>query len=208
MTKPLNYNSPLPRKVPIFPLTDVILLPQGHIKLNIFENRYLNMTEDCLSSNRIIGMIQPKQKSKLYDIGCIGKIVQFSEIEENKFFIELKGICRYKILNHTLSERKYRIAEVSYEEYSTDLNSKNTEIDKHQFLKPMKKYFDSKNIQTDWKIIDRAPIEVLVNSLAQSCPFTSIEKQALLEAKDIASRLNLMITLFEINAAGSPVKMN
>lgn len=208
MTKPLNYNSPLPRKVPIFPLTDVILLPQGHIKLNIFENRYLNMTEDCLSSNRIIGMIQPKQKSKLYDIGCIGKIVQFSEIEENKFFIELKGICRYKIINHTLSERKYRIAEVSYEEYSTDLNSKNTEIDKHQFLKPMKKYFDSKNIQTDWKIIDRAPIEVLVNSLAQSCPFTSIEKQALLEAKDIASRLNLMITLFEINAAGSPVKMN
>ena len=208
MTKPLNYNSPLPRKVPIFPLTDVILLPQGHIKLNIFENRYLNMTEDCLSSNRIIGMIQPKQKSKLYDIGCIGKIVQFSEIEENKFFIELKGICRYKILNHTLSERKYRIAEVSYEEYSTDLNSKNTEIDKHQFLKPMKKYFDSKNIQTDWKIIDRAPIEVLVNSLAQSCPFTSIEKQALLEAKDIASRSNLMITLFEINAAGSPVKMN
>ena len=166
------------------------------------------MTEDCLSSNRIIGMIQPKQKSKLYDIGCIGKIVQFSEIEENKFFIELKGICRYKIINHTLSERKYRIAEVSYEEYSTDLNSKNTEIDKHQFLKPMKKYFDSKNIQTDWKIIDRAPIEVLVNSLAQSCPFTSIAKQALLEAKDIASRLNLMITLFEINAAGSPVKMN
>ena len=208
MTKPLNYNSPLPRKVPIFPLTDVILLPQGHIKLNIFENRYLNMTEDCLRSNRIIGMIQPKQKSKLYDIGCIGKIVQFSEIEENKFFIELKGICRYKIINHTLSERKYRIAEVSYEEYSTDLNSKNTEIDKHQFLKPMKKYFDSKNIQTDWKIIDRAPIEVLVNSLAQSCPFTSIEKQALLEAKDIASRSNLMITLFEINAAGSPVKMN
>ena len=208
MTKPLNYNSPLPRKVPIFPLTDVILLPQGHIKLNIFENRYLNMTEDCLSSNRIIGMIQPKQKSKLYDIGCIGKIVQFSEIEENKFFIELKGICRYKIINHTLSERKYRIAEVSYEEYSTDLNSKNTEIDKHQFLKPMKKYFDSKNIQTDWKIIDRAPIEVLVNSLAHSCPFTSIEKQALLEAKDIASRSNLMITLFEINAAGSPVKMN
>ena len=208
MTKPLNYNSSLPRKVPIFPLTDVILLPQGHIKLNIFENRYLNMTEDCLSSNRIIGMIQPKQKSKLYDIGCIGKIVQFSEIEENKFFIELKGICRYKIINHTLSERKYRIAEVSYEEYSTDLNSKKTEIDKHQFLKPMKKYFDSKNIQTDWKIIDRAPIEVLVNSLAQSCPFTSIEKQALLEAKDIASRSNLMITLFEINAAGSPVKMN
>ena len=208
MTKPLNYNSSLPRKVPIFPLTDVILLPQGHIKLNIFENRYLNMTEDCLSSNRIIGMIQPKQKSKLYDIGCIGKIVQFSEIEENKFFIELKGICRYKILNHTLSERKYRIAEVSYEEYSTDLNSKKTEIDKHQFLKPMKKYFDSKNIQTDWKIIDRAPIEVLVNSLAQSCPFTSIEKQALLEAKDIASRTNLMITLFEINAAGSPLKMN
>ena len=208
MTKPLNYNSSLPRKVPIFPLTDVILLPQGHIKLNIFENRYLNMTEDCLSSNRIIGMIQPKQKSKLYDIGCIGKIVQFSEIEENKFFIELKGICRYKIINHTLSERKYRIAEVSYAEYSTDLNSKKTEIDKHQFLKPMKKYFDSKNIQTDWKIIDRAPIEVLVNSLAQSCPFTSIEKQALLEAKDIASRSNLMITLFEINAAGSPVKMN
>ena len=96
MKKKHIYIIDLPKKIPVFPLSEVILLPGGQLKLHIFENRYINMTEDCLTSNRILGMVQPKEKNKLFEIGCIGKIIQFSEVENNKFFIELKGVCRYK----------------------------------------------------------------------------------------------------------------
>ena len=195
----------LPKIVPIFPLSEVILLPKGQIKLNIFENRYVNMTEDCLASDRILGMIQPIKENKLYEVGCIGKIIHFTEVEQKRFFIELKGICRYKLINHSITKRKYRMAEVNYSDFNNDLSTKKVRINKKEFLEPMKKYFDFQKIQTDWSIINKAPIELLVNSLAQSCPFSTIEKQALLEAEDINSRANLMISLFEIGAAG-PVK--
>ena len=107
-----------------------------------------------------------------------------------------------------ISKREYRIAEVSYSDFNNDLSDKEFKINKKNFLDPMKKYFDAQEIKTDWKVIDSAPIEILINSLAQSCPFTSPEKQALLEAEDIASRADLMISLFEIAAAGSIIKMN
>ena len=166
------------------------------------------MTEDCLSSNRIIGMIQPSKENKLFNIGCMGKIIQFSELEDKKYFIELEGICRYKILEHSITTREYRMAEVDYSNFKDDLNSKESTIAKNEFLKPMKKYFNFQKIETDWSIINKAPIEILVNFLAQSCPFSSVEKQALLEAKDINSRANLIISLFEIGAAGPAIKIN
>ncbi len=208
MLKNTENIADLPKIVPIFPLSEVILLPKGQIKLNIFENRYVNMTEDCLASDRILGMIQPIKENKLYEVGCIGKIIHFIEVEQNKFFIELKGICRYKLINHSITERKYRMAEVNYSDFNNDLSTKKARINKKEFLEPMKKYFDFQKIQTDWSIINKASIELLVNSLAQSCPFSTIEKQALLEAEDINSRANLMISLFEIGAAGPVRRIN
>ena len=125
-----NSSNDFPENIPVFPLSEIILLPKGHIKLNIFENRYINMTEDSLSSNRIIGMIQPIKKDELHKIGCIGKIVQFSEIEEKKFLIELKGLCRYKIIHHSISNRDYRIAKVSYSDFNNDLKIKKFNFDR------------------------------------------------------------------------------
>mgnify|MGYP001184077367 FL=1 len=208
MLKNTENIADFPKIVPIFPLSEVILLPKGQIKLNIFENRYVNMTEDCLASDRILGMIQPIKENQLYEVGCIGKIIHFIEVEQNKFFIELKGICRYKLINHSITKRKYRKAEVNYSDFNNDLSAKKARINKKEFLEPMKKYFDFQKIQTDWSIINKAPIELLVNSLAQSCPFSTIEKQALLEAEDTNSRANLMISLFEIGAAGPVRRIN
>ena len=208
MKKKHIYIIDLPKKIPVFPLSEVILLPGGQLKLHIFENRYINMTEDCLTSNRILGMVQPKEKNKLFEIGCIGKIIQFSEVENNKFFIELKGVCRYKILNHSVTKRKYRLAEVDYSDFKKDLDVNKTKINKREFLEPMKKYFDFQKIDTDWTIINKAPVELLINSLAQSYPFSSIEKQALLESEDVNSRAKLMISLFEIRAAGPVIKIH
>ena len=205
----------IPKEIPIFPLSNCLLLPKGTISLNIFEPRYLNMTEDAISSNRLIGMIQPKNNYKdepdLYPIGCVGRITHFSELENQKYLIELTGVCRFQLLSNKLTSKNYRIANIDFKEFSFDLEYYKIELNsslKNSFLSSLKNYFASQKIEADWKIIEKAPINVLVNSLAQSCPFNKEEKQMLLESKDLDDLTNIMITLFKIYSAGEIKNLN
>ncbi|MDG2001165.1 MAG: LON peptidase substrate-binding domain-containing protein [Alphaproteobacteria bacterium] len=203
------------KQIPIFPLSNCILLPNGALTLNIFEPRYLNMTEDAISNNRLIGMIQPKSNSKdkidLYSIGCVGKIIHFSELKDQKYLIELKGICRYQLINHELTNKDYRVANIDFKKYALDLASVTFNLDrllKEDFLNSLKIYFTSQKIDADWKVIEKAPINLLINSLAQSCPFSIGEKQILLESKDLNDLANILITLFKIYSAGETKDLN
>ena len=203
------------KQIPIFPLSNCILLPNGTLTLNIFEPRYLNMTEDAISNNRLIGMIQPKSNSKdkidLYSIGCVGKIIHFSELKDQKYLIELKGICRYQLINHELTNKEYRVANIDFKKYALDLASVKFNLNralKEDFLNSLKIYFASQKIDADWKIIEKAPTNLLINSLAQSCPFNIGEKQMLLESKDLNDLANIMITLFKIYSAGETKNLN
>ena len=103
--KKYQYISELPNKLPVFPLNNCLLLPKGNLKLNIFEPRYLNMTEDSIADNRLIGMIQTSKNEKMYNVGCVGKIIQFTETKDHKYLIELGGICRYDIVDYTLDRK-------------------------------------------------------------------------------------------------------
>ena len=203
------------KQIPIFPLSNCILLPNGTLTLNIFEPRYLNMTEDAISNNRLIGMIQPKSNSKdkidLYSIGCVGKIIHFSELKDQKYLIELKGICRYQLINHELTNKEYRVANIDFKKYALDLASVKFNLNralKEDFLNSLKIYFASQKIDADWTVIEKAPINLLINSLAQSCPFNIGEKQMLLENKDLNDLANIMITLFKIYSAGETKNLN
>ena len=203
------------KQIPIFPLSNCILLPNGTLTLNIFEPRYLNMTEDAIANNRLIGMIQPKSNSKdkidLYSIGCVGKIIHFSELKDQKYLIELKGICRYQLINHELTNKEYRVANIDFKKYALDLASVKFNLNralKEDFLNSLKIYFASQKIDADWKIIEKAPTNLLINSLAQSCPFSIGEKQMLLENKDLNDLANIMITLFKIYSAGETKNLN
>jgi len=206
----INYKSikDLPQEIPVFPLKNCLLLPKGCLKLNIFEPRYLNMTDDAISSNRLIGMIQPGNKTKFYNIGCVGKIIHFTETAEDKYLIELSGICRYNIISHKVTKRGYIQTKVKYTDFLQDLTRETLNINKKKFLSALKLYFMKKNIETDWKIIQKAPLDLLIRSIAQACPFTSEEKQMLLEAHDINKLATNMISLFEINSAGETSKIN
>ena len=203
------------KEIPIFPLSNCILLPNGTLTLNIFEPRYLNMTEDAISNNRLIGMIQPKSNSKdkidLYSIGCVGKIIHFSELKDQKYLIELKGICRYQLINHELTNKEYRLANIDFTKFALDLASVKFNLEKtlkEEFLNSLKTYFSSQKIDADWKVIEKAPTNLLINSLAQSCPFSISEKQMLLESKDLNDLTNIMITLFKIYSAGETKNLN
>jgi len=203
------------KQIPIFPLSNCILLPNGSLTLNIFEPRYLNMTEDAISNNRLIGMIQPKSNSKdkmdLYSTGCVGKIIHFSELKDQKYLIELKGICRYQLIDHELTKKQYRVANIDFKKYALDIASVKFNLDrllKEDFLNSLKIYFASQKIDADWKVIEKAPINLLINSLAQSCPFSIGEKQILLENKDLNDLANILITLFKIYSAGETKGLN
>ena len=204
-----------PNTIPIFPLSNCLLLPNGNLTLNIFEPRYINMIEDAISNNRLIGMIQPKKtnttKIELYNIGCLGRITHFSELKDKNYLIELTGQSRYKIIDNKLTDKGYLTANVDYTEYHLDLSTNYQEVSSglmKDFLSSLKSYFNSENIKADWKIIEKAPSSLLIRSLAQSCPFNNEEKQMLLESKDINNITETMVALFKIGAAGEINNIN
>ena len=191
-----------PGVLPVFPLEGVLLLPNGRLPLNIFEPRYINMINDTLASDsRMIVMTQPKQKAGIvYNIGCAGKIISFEETLDKRYLITLEGIIRCELIEELSEKNGYRRMKVDLKQFSDDLNKSSESIERVKFMNVLKKYFKSKKISADWNIIDSMNDSDLVTNLAMICPFSNEEKQALLEAKSIKTRVNLMITMLEIGS--------
>jgi Lon protease-like protein len=172
MTFDRNTDMDLPSDIPIFPLPNALLLPEGQLPLNIFEPRYLAMIEDALGSpGRLIGMVQPVgDAGDLFDIGCAGRISYFQETGDGRFMIALNGVCRFRLAGHHLTERGYRRATVSWDEFISDLeNGEGGIADRDRMFAVMRRYFDT---------------------------------QALLEAEGVRSRADLLIAMMEMALHG------
>ncbi len=207
----------LPRTLPILPLTGVLLLPHGRLPLNIFETRYLNMTEDTLGGNRMIGMMQPRRgesdpvsdAAEVYRAGCVGRITSFAETDDGRFVITLTGVSRFHMVKELESMRGYRRAAVSYDAFADDLEpGGETIVDRPRLLKAMRAYFALRKIEADWETVEEAAGAAIIVSLAMICPFEPNEKQALLESPTPGERAELLATLMEMavrDAAGSSV---
>ena len=201
----------LPRIIPIFPLPGVLLLPRGRLPLNIFEPRYLQMTQDAMASHRMIGMIQPADpKAKLdapevYPVGCIGRITSFSETPDNRFLITLTGVCRFTIARELeLDGLLYRRVRADFSRFAGDLpEPAPITVDRGSLLPALRAYFERHGLTADWDAIDRANDEALVTCLAMACPFEASEKQALLECSSENQRVDMMQALFEMAAHGA-----
>ena len=200
----------LPLKVPIFPLKGVIMFPNSILPLNIFEPRYIAMVEKTLmSKHRMIGVVQPfvtkdkENQLKVHEIGCLGKIFKFEELEDKRFLISLKGISRFKVVSEELTKLGYKTSEIIFEDFEKD----NMEYEDEEFkfkndkrLKTaLKKYFKEKDLNPDWGYIDKCENRSLVDQIAMICPFEPEEKQMLLEAKLIEDRYILLTSILENN---------
>lgn len=203
-----GYRKPedLPPTIPLFPLAGAILFPRAALPLNVFEPRYLNMVDDALASERLIGMIQPGFEEEfarapaLADVGTVGRITSFSETDDGRYLITLTGICRFRILRETPSPTPYRIASVAYDDFADDLKPARTRINRERLRHALRTYVDSHGYQADWSAVDDAPPEALVNAVATLCPFDPPAKQALLEAPSVADRCAALIALLEWGA--------
>ncbi len=193
----MNKNE-LPKKLPVFPLSNFIIFPKTSVPLNIFEPRYLDMINDSLKSNKLIGMIQPKDKMitnstlpALHDIGCMGKITTFKETDDGRFLIELKGLIRFQIIKEIKSNKRYRECEINFSDYFDDLNNKNIEIkfsDLEMIFKDLKSLFEKRGFIINWQALEKQSLDETINALAMASPFTLEEKQVLLEAKNLDIR--------------------
>ena len=189
-------NVDLPKKIPVFPLSNFIIFPKTTVPLNIFEPRYIQMIDDSMKSNRYIGMIQPKKtgdlkKPDLHKIGCVGKITSFNETEDGRYLIVLNGICRYEKISEINSDKLYRECEVNFEKFSNDLTQKKEQVnfsDLKQIFNDLKKLFEQQGYQINWKDLEKQNVEQTINTLSMSSPFTLEEKQILLETKDLIDR--------------------
>jgi len=195
----------LPRLLPIFPLAGVLLLPRARLPLNIFEPRYLAMIEDAFKADRMIGMIQPTDPTgrervpALYETGCAGRITSFSETEDGRFLITLSGVSRFAIQREIDGVNGYRRVTPRWDRFTGDLEPESCgAIDRGRMLAGLKTYFRVQGLSVDWQAIETSLDERLVNSLAMICPFSPSEKQALLEAPDLAERGKLLIGLIEM----------
>jgi Lon protease-like protein len=199
----------LPAVIPVFPLPGVLLLPQAQLPLNIFEPRYLAMTDDAIRTDRIIGMIQPADagaslqgKPELRAVGCAGRITQFAETGDGRYLLTLTGIARFRIAGELDTVTPYRKCNVEYADFAADLEAPDYDgIDRTAIVDALKEFSKARNLRIDWRDIDKASNAMLINAMAMMGPFGPEEKQALLEAPDIKSRGDTLIAIIEIDLA-------
>jgi hypothetical protein len=190
----------LPKKIPVFPLSNFIIFPNTSVPLNIFEPRYLEMIDDSMKNDRIIGLIQPKKIIKkdipdLYTVGCAGKITSFNETEDGRYLIILNGLSRFKILKEINTGKLYRECEVNFDEFNFDTKKNRKEIkfsDLELIFKKLKSLFKKKGYIVNWKKLEKQSLDQTINGLSMTSPFTLEEKQTLLESKNLNIRKNLL----------------
>jgi len=199
----------LPQVISIFPLDGALVLPHAQLPLRIFEPRYLNMIDDAMASERMIGMVQTRaggepERPRLARVGCLGRVTSFAETTDDCYLITLTGVCRFEVGEELPMRLPYRQIQARYADFETDLRPPVDDdgFDRVRFLMALKPYLERRQLDVDWEAAKTAPSEALVNSLAMLLPFDVAEKQALLEAATLVERREALIALMEIDTLG------
>jgi len=189
----------LPKKISIFPLSNFIIFPKTTVPLNIFEPRYIDMINDSMKSNKLIGIIQPKKVSEdldapiLHNIGCLGKIINFKETDNGRYLIELTGLVRFEIIKEIRTSKKYREFEVEFKRFNNDLEYKKEKLkfsDLELIFNGLKILFEKRGFIINWEELEKQSLDETINALAMTSPFSLEEKQILLEAENLSMRKN------------------
>lgn len=201
--------SALPETIPVFPLSGALLLPRTDLPLNIFEPRYLAMVEHAMSSDHVIGMIQPLpgeagDNPALALVGCLGRITSYAETDDNRVLISLTGVCRFSVKREKRVKTPFRQIEADYSGFAADLVTENNArtVDRGAVIKAFRQYLEANNMSANWSEVEQIPTELLVNTLSQLAPYPAPEKQALLEASDLQARADMLIALTELALSG------
>ena len=204
----------LPSSIPLFPLDNVLLLPFGKLPLNIFEERYINMVLDSLKTNRMIGIIQPKNNNnELFMMGCVGRITSYIETPDYRLVLNLEGGCRFVLKERNLSPKGYYQGSVSCVDYFDDLNDMEPKLDRNSLIQKYSNFFKIKKLDIDKEVLAETSNLQLLSTLAMLAPFNKIDKQAILESANLMERINTLNSILDLNtfqvvSNGKPNQLN
>ncbi len=209
MNKTYRGLEDLPEKLKIFPLPGCLLLPRVELPLNIFEPRYLSMVDDAMASDRMIGIIQPLsdaanfQNGALFPVGCAGRLTRFAETGDGRYIVTLEGVCRFRVIAELAAQAPFRSVRADFGPFVEDLQPGRGEdaVDREALLQALRTYTERNAIPVDWDSIRGSRSEMLVNALSTISPFGPAEKQALLEAPDLATRARILVAATEFELA-------
>ena len=202
----------MPAPIPVFPLQGALLLPGARLPLNIFEPRYLAMIDDALAGHRTIGMIQPKVPEQtvasdhppLHGIGCAGRIVSFEETGDGRYLIGLRGLCRFDVAEELALHNGYRRVRPDYKPWAGDFGPpEDAAIDREKLGSALKAYLAARQLGADWDAIDKTSTGELISIVAMVCPFSPLEKQALLQSRTLTERAETIISMLTMDSAGT-----
>ena len=206
----------LPSRIAVFPLKGAILLPRTVLPLHIFEPRYVAMLEHVIAGGRILGIVQPQgdggdtgspagKSTPLRRIGCAGRVTAFQEQEDGRLMITLSGVARFEVMDEVVTDAPYRTCRVAYDRFAGDLEEGvgEDEVDRDRLLGVLKTYLEARKLKGDWNAILRSPTEHLINSLSLISPYGPEEKQALLEARSLKERAEVLVALAEMELAAN-----
>ena len=192
--------SELPESIPLFPLDNVLLLPFGKLPLNIFEERYINMVLDSLKTNRMIGIIQPKNNNnELFMMGCVGRITSYIETPDYRLVLNLEGVCRFVLNDRNLSPKGYYQGSVNCENYLDDLKDMEPNLDRNSLIQKYSNFFKIKKLDIDREVLAETSNLQLLSTLAMLAPFNKIDKQAILESANVMERINTLNSILDLN---------
>ena len=188
----------LPKVIPIFPLSNFIIFPNTTVPLNVFEPRYVEMIKDSMKTNKLIGLIQPKNNKSnsipdLHEIGCLGKITSFEDASDGRFLIDLNGLTRFKVVTEIENDKPYRTCEINFDNFANDLSLQKEDLkfsDLELIFKDLKLLFEKKGYIINWKSLEKQDLNETINASAMSSPFSMEEKQILLESQNLVIRKN------------------
>jgi len=199
----------LPNNIAIFPLSNAVFFPRTVLPLNIFEDRYIQLINDCMKENRMFGMVQPKTKfgkfPEVYRIGCLGKIISFNETLDKRFIISLSGITRFRIKEELNNDKLYRKFKVDYSEFVDDLDEQKSALinyDKNYLLNKIKTFLEKINYSINHKELSKLNLDQLINTLCMIAPFSVEEKQKLIETVEIKSKAKVLDEIIKFNSFG------
>ncbi|MBA3676112.1 MAG: LON peptidase substrate-binding domain-containing protein [Sphingosinicella sp.] len=188
-------------RVPIFPLAGALLFPRTQLPLHIFEPRYVAMVRDALAGDKLIAMVQPRDRvepPELFEIGCLGTISSNEELDDGRFNIVLQGIRRFRIKREVEDEKPYRMVDADRGGFADEADPEPlASIQRADVERESRRYADALGYSVDWDAVSRLDDEMLVNGIAQIAPLDVGSKQALLEAEDLAARADLLVQFMQ-----------
>ena len=196
----------LPNIISIFPLSNAIFFPRTILPLNIFEDRYLQLVDDCMKGNRMFCMVQPRNRKDLspevYNVGCLGKIISFNETTDKRFIITLLGLTRFRIKKELQKEKLYRSFEVEYSEFLDDLEIKKVETfssEKKNLLKKIQIFFEKINYPVKYNDLSKLDLDELISNVSMISPFSIEEKQKLIETREFDNKIKVLNEIINFN---------